>query len=309
MVNVVGVVRRLTAADAEAVFAVALACDLVELGEPDTELSDIAWGLGVDTAEWFGVDADDGGLSAYALAMKLPVHSHVEIEVRPAPGADESLGRLLLPVAREAAARLAPGVGVHAFVHASDQVRPQWYLDAGGHQVRHFWRMAVDYDDAPPAAPKAAPDVDVVIVGTDEQRRRQVFDVVDAAFRDHFGHDPAHGWSYEDFDRRVRSADGHDPTLWWLATVDGRPAAALIGRGLPQMGFIDSLGTLQEWRGRGLGRMLLRTAFAELHARGYRRITLGVDAANPTGAVALYESVGMRADQEWQVYELPPALP
>src|SRR5436189_125383 len=64
MVNVVGVVRRLTAADAEAVFAVALACDLVELGEPDTELSDIAWGLGVDTAKWFGVDADDGGLSA-----------------------------------------------------------------------------------------------------------------------------------------------------------------------------------------------------------------------------------------------------
>ncbi len=54
--------------------------------------------------------------------------------------------------------------------------------------------------------------------------------------------------------------------------------------------------------------VLLRTAFAELHAHGYRRIALGVDAANPTGAVALYESVGRRADQEWRVYELPPAI-
>ena len=48
------------------------------------------------------------------------------------------------------------------------------------------------------------------------------------------------------------------------------------------------------WRGRGLGRALLREAFAELRRRGLPRAYLGVDSENPTGAMGLYESVGMR---------------
>ena len=44
----------------------------------------------------------------------------------------------------------------------------------------------------------------------------------------------------------------------------------------------------------GLGEGLLRTAFATLHARGLRRVGLGVDAENVTGALRLYERAGMR---------------
>ncbi|MDQ1698604.1 MAG: mycothiol synthase, partial [Frankiaceae bacterium] len=69
---------------------------------------------------------------------------------------------------------------------------------------------------------------------------------------------------------------------------------------------VGTLGTLREARGRGIGSLLLRTAFAEFAARGLRKVTLGVDAANLTGAVRLYESVGMRADHEWVLYEFPP---
>jgi ribosomal protein S18 acetylase RimI-like enzyme len=47
------------------------------------------------------------------------------------------------------------------------------------------------------------------------------------------------------------------------------------------------------WRRRGLGEALLRSAFDALHARGFRRAGLGVDAENATGAVALYERAGM----------------
>jgi hypothetical protein len=37
--------------------------------------------------------------------------------------------------------------------------------------------------------------------------------------------------------------------------------------------------------------------------RGRRRIGLGVDAENPTGATQLYERVGMRASSQDDVYE------
>jgi ribosomal protein S18 acetylase RimI-like enzyme len=57
------------------------------------------------------------------------------------------------------------------------------------------------------------------------------------------------------------------------------------------------------WRGRGLGRALLLHTFAEFQRRGMNRISLGVDAENPTGATRLYESVGMIVEAEQVVFE------
>lgn len=55
--------------------------------------------------------------------------------------------------------------------------------------------------------------------------------------------------------------------------------------------------------GAGSARPLLRASFRELHARGERRVALGVDVQNPTGATRLYERVGMRVFWEAAVYE------
>jgi ribosomal protein S18 acetylase RimI-like enzyme len=83
-------------------------------------------------------------------------------------------------------------------------------------------------------------------------------------------------------------------------------AAGLYGSELPAAGYVDSLGTLRAYRGRGLGRALLLTSFAEFYRRGHRKVTLGVDAESPTGALGLYESAGMTAEQEGWRYELAP---
>ena len=66
---------------------------------------------------------------------------------------------------------------------------------------------------------------------------------------------------------------------------------------------MDTLGTLEPWRGQGLGRALLLHAFGELYRRGERRVALAVDAGNETGATHLYESVGMRVAWQADVYE------
>lgn len=62
------------------------------------------------------------------------------------------------------------------------------------------------------------------------------------------------------------------------------------------------LGVRRPWRARGIGRALLVTAFVAVHARGGEAVELGVDAANPTGATRLYEDVGMREHQSFEVW-------
>jgi ribosomal protein S18 acetylase RimI-like enzyme len=47
----------------------------------------------------------------------------------------------------------------------------------------------------------------------------------------------------------------------------------------------------------------LRHSFAEFHRRGVTKSSLSVDARNETGAVALYERVGMHIARQYDTYE------
>ena len=67
---------------------------------------------------------------------------------------------------------------------------------------------------------------------------------------------------------------------------------------------IESIGVVPAWRGRGIAKALLRRAFAALAKRGHHEVRLGVDAQNPTGAVALYESVGMTPYRSYDIFDL-----
>jgi mycothiol synthase len=299
-------VRPVTARDAEEVLAIAQAGDLADLGMIDTEIAGVQRDLSEQHRTWFG-DDDADGLAGYAWVGRFPSHVTADTEVRLRPGADRSLGPTLLQTARERAATdVAPGRPVQMWTHSSDVERQTWMTDAGAGEVRRFWRMAVDLDETTPPEPVAPAGVEVLAVGDDEARQRALFHVVETSFTDHFGFEPDSETSFEDFVERTHASPGFDPGLWWLACVDGAAGAALMGsRTMPGLGFVNTLGTLPGARGRGLGRLLLRTAIAEMHRRDDRRVALVVDAANPTGAVGLYESVGMRTEHTWVVYELP----
>ncbi|MEO7573135.1 MAG: GNAT family N-acetyltransferase, partial [Acidimicrobiales bacterium] len=66
---------------------------------------------------------------------------------------------------------------------------------------------------------------------------------------------------------------------------------------VPVEAWINTVGTRRTYRGKGVARWLM----AETHRRiatadeGYERAILGVDAENPTGALALYRSQGYEA--------------
>jgi mycothiol synthase len=114
--------------------------------------------------------------------------------------------------------------------------------------------------------------------------------ILEEAFEDHWDYSPT---PYEAFlDRNVRR-DHFDPALWIVAIDAGDPVGLLSGSAHTDRGWVDDLGVLRSHRGRGIATAMLRESFAEFERRGLPRVRLNVDSDNLTGAVSLYEGVGM----------------
>jgi ribosomal protein S18 acetylase RimI-like enzyme len=103
-----------------------------------------------------------------------------------------------------------------------------------------------------------------------------------------------------------------DRDFWFVALAGDEPVAVGVCEpqriGGPGLGWVESLAVRRAWRGRGLGRALLMQVFRAFHARRRTATGLSVDAENPTGALRLYESVGVRAVQTRVIYEKPLAV-
>ncbi len=172
--------------------------------------------------------------------------------------------------------------------------------------VRHFWRMDVDLASEP-EAPAWPPGIEVRTFRRDEDERR-TYEAVREAFSDHWGEDHLsfEQWRHE---RVVDAGDRFDPGLWFLA-MDGEEVAGMAlctpeAGFAPELGYVSTLGVRRAWRRRGLARALLLHVFAAFRARGRPGVSLHVDADNPTGALALYEGVGMTALPRFEIWEKP----
>lgn len=69
-------------------------------------------------------------------------------------------------------------------------------------------------------------------------------------------------------------------------------------------GYVNFVGVVPAWRGRGLGRELLRWGIARLRDAGAGTIELNVEAANER-ALGLYRRTGFEPKVEWPHYALP----
>ena len=95
--------------------------------------------------------------------------------------------------------------------------------------------------------------------------------------------------------------------LWFAAEAGGELAGLALcdheRAGTPRLGWVESLAVRRRWRRRGLGKALLLHSFREFARLGRTAAGLSVQADNPTGAVRLYESVGMRPVSRRTIYE------
>ena len=198
-------------------------------------------------------------------------------------------GELQRALIEWAESRVARGTRLRFFVPSTAE-HLQGELEGRGYRaVRYAFQMERDLAERP-EPPRWPEGIAVRTVETDEQRR--IHAVAEEAFEDHWDHTPT---PFEEWAHWM--ADRFDPSLWFVA-LDGDEIAGLClckhqAEGRPEIAWVETLAVRRSWRRRGLGEALLRHSFRELHRRGRPRVGLGVDGENLTGAVRLYERVGM----------------
>jgi mycothiol synthase len=169
----------------------------------------------------------------------------------------------------------------------------------GFERVRSFRHMQIDLDGAP-VGPGEPPD-GIRIRGIDPERDlHEIHEIFVDAFRDEWGYREV---SFEEWKGNEIDMPSFDPGFWFIAEDESGPVGAVSGLIWDELGWVGELGVRKPWRGRGIAAALLRRSFATFGTRGLARVRLNVDADNPTGAVALYERVGMRKVRGWDIYE------
>jgi ribosomal protein S18 acetylase RimI-like enzyme len=108
------------------------------------------------------------------------------------------------------------------------------------------------------------------------------------------------------FRGRIDAEEDPDFAEWFFADVGGTPVGICQSTGSfneQNAGWVRNLGVLSAYRGRGIARLLLEHAFASYTARGCTWAGLGVDTQNETGALRLYESVGLQPAFQADAYQ------
>jgi ribosomal protein S18 acetylase RimI-like enzyme len=177
--------------------------------------------------------------------------------------------------------------------------------DRGLRPIRHSFTMERDLGALPPA-PSWPARITVRAMRPGEELA--VYRASQEPFKDHWGHvEQPEEEGFKLWTHRALNDPLHDPSLWFLA-MDG---AEIVGVSLcqpgqpgdPELGWVDTLGVRRPWRKRGIAEALLYHSFGALYERGRRRVGLGVDSQNLTGALRLYERVGMRPVRQFISFE------
>jgi mycothiol synthase len=197
--------------------------------------------------------------------------------------------------------RFAPRVGsVREAAHAKNL-----FEKLGYQHIRSSYHMLIEMDAPVPDA--VFPEGITLRTYQTEADAEAIYIATEDSFRDHFGfvEEPL-----EEGLKRFKHfwlKEGFDSTLLFMA-MDGDQVAGInlcLPHSFddPEMGWVGTLGVRREYRKHGLGLALLRHSFNEFYRRGVRKIGLGVDAQNLTGALRLYESAGMHVHQTFDQYE------
>lgn len=281
------------------------ACDVHEIGEPDTELRHLTDDLADPTVDrerdtWL-VRTSEGSPAGFAILIGREPSGIQRSFARVHPEhRGEGLGKLLLrSIVERARARVPAGAGapvLHAETSASDTSAMALLASRGYTEVRrlhHLQRLLTASDSAPTDLPdglSARPihkgsDVDVV-EGLDA-----------ACFSGSFGYErlPLDQWSRDHLEPALEESmvvfDG-DELVGFSLLLPGEPP------------WIEILAVAERWRRRGVATWMLRRAFADLASQGARSVRLAVDGGNQHGAPGLYAGVGMEVRRTFAVHEL-----
>lgn len=289
--------HRPTLDDAEAVYRVIAAADTAALGTPDCTLADavdtLTEDVDLDRDAWLLRDVNH---EPVAFAITRDHGDLADIDISRVPGVAEDVVLGLLDLAEERVRERATAAGRPAVTVTDPVYRPDLRLAAlmaarGYAVATTFHRMRIELD-----GPVQVPVVDGVVLRrcSGEGDQRAAHHIRAVTFADHFGHVRR---TFEEWRDRFDARTTFDWPMLWLAEADGEAVGMCLTTDIfddENAGHVLLLGVLPAYRGRGIAKLLLLNAFADMRASGRIAAVLGVDAGNTTNAMALYESVGMR---------------
>ncbi len=274
---------------------------VMQLAELEEELDDVRVTLATDTR----VALVDGRPAGYAYTYHLPSEEREERcyvfgTVDPSCrrlGVGTALMRWALPRAEVQLRSSGRSLPRYIRTDAYDFIvgAHRLYESVGMRVVRYGEELLRDLEQLPPI-----PDIpQVSIVPWPDGRDEEIRQAKNAAFADHWGSTPTSELGWE---QSVNGYGGRRDLSFIAVDGDGRVIAhclnkrfetddELLGR---RDGWIDNLGTVREWRGRGIASALIAHTLHAFAAEGLTHASIGVDSQNPTGAAQLYRSLGFR---------------
>jgi mycothiol synthase len=214
-------------------------------------------------------------------------------------------GRRLVQAAREHVAR--QGLAELSLWGDPSRSEAAGFINALGATYRSSLWLFVLPADRPVPAPAFPDDV---IVRTIQPRSDDApyVALVNRIFEDHAS--PL-SWP-EEYIRELHGRPEFDPRSVLVMTPVSDPdrliglcrTLVLPGDDGRRRGEIGIVGLLPEWRGRGLGRQLLRWGIEHLRAAGFGEIELSVEARNAP-ALELYRQEGFVPSVEWPHWVVP----
>ena len=284
-------------------------CDMADCGIPDSPPDQLR-------SHWLDekfhpetdariVVAPDGRIVGYTMVERVK-NVHVRFDARVHPDyRGQGIGSHLLAFAEKRAQDFVPlappeaRVALRTWCHSKNASGKRLLDTSGFTCYRHTWAMSIDLPTAPPQ-PEWPADI-TLRPFVPERDARAVFEAVEEAFGDHWGHLPN---AFEDWNQRhIVRREAFDPSLWFVAMHGDQVAGASLCSYYLDAGSVDTLGVRRPWRRLGLGLALLHHSFGEYYRRGAHKVTLSVDAQSLTGATRLYERAGMYITISDESYE------
>ena len=286
--------RLLTRDDAQAVTDLVAATELDVDGAVEIDVADVR-------SDWERPNFDlsamsigvehDGELVAFAESYR----GRAEVEVHPRHRG-RGIGTPLMRWTEEAARR--EGRDVVYQILSDGHETGTALLRANGYEVAHVsWILRISLDDEIPA-PRLPDGLTIRdrIPGEDD---RAIWRVIEDAFSGWPGRDEE--TPFEDWKATIADHEAVRPDTTPVVVDGDRIVGVAVGMDYgtdrSDEGWVQQLAVDAAYRGRGLGRALLQESFRRFRAMGWTRAGLSTDSR--TGALALYEHVGMRVDRSY----------
>ena len=188
--------------------------------------------------------------------------------------------------------------------HSKDETYKSILLGKGFDLLRRYWTMEMALPSAEEYSSKLYASIREIDLGL-ENDLKSFHSVNQDSFSNHFGFKPRvfPEWS----ELVLRDRDELNLKVW-LLTIDGEDVGFLDCNDElihDDAGFVAGLGVRKAFHGKGYGEVLLRHAVKHYSELGRKKLCLSVDAGNESGALRLYEKIGMKPISERHLYENP----